>query len=181
MKVFEYRDLLLAVWWDPTPGFFRARAWEEFGRTTPPVQIQFPFFDRRFVGNVDQLDSLDIKELQYVGARLFDSLFQGDILRLYLHLREQIRPAGSKLRIRLRVDPLVAARLPWEFLYDTRLESFLLDTEDTTLIRFFPQASEPSPVSFAQVLIWRSCSNSSSSPKRLRARSFALLSRRRLR
>jgi hypothetical protein len=44
------------------------------------------------------------------------------------------------------VDPLIAARLPWEFVYDTRLESFLLNTEDTTLIRFHPQQSEPSSV-----------------------------------
>jgi predicted MPP superfamily phosphohydrolase len=32
------------VWWDPTPGFFTAKAWEEFGRSTPPVQIQLPFY-----------------------------------------------------------------------------------------------------------------------------------------
>ncbi len=169
MRVFEYRDLLVAVWWDPTPGFFRARAWEEFGRTTSPVQIQFPFFDRRFVANVDQLDKLDIKELQYVGAGLFDSLFQGEILRLYLHLREQIRPAGSKLRIRLKVDPAIAARLPWEFLYDKRLESFLLDTEDTTVIRFFPQESEPSPVAVRlplRVLLAAACPSDSEGASR---------------
>ena len=58
MKAFEYRDLLVAVWWDPTPGFFTAKAWEEFGRSTPPVQIQLPFYDRQFVGNVDRLDRL---------------------------------------------------------------------------------------------------------------------------
>jgi len=118
MRAFEYRDLLVGVWWDPAPGFFTAKAWEDYGRSTPSVQIQLPFQDRQFVSYVDGLDRLGSKELRYVGARLFDSLFQGDILRLYRHLREQIGPAGSNLRIRLRLDPPIVARLPWECLYD---------------------------------------------------------------
>lgn len=146
MKAFEYRDLLVAVWWDPAPGFFTARAWEEFGRSTPPIQIQLPFYDRQFVRNVDQLDGLNAQELKYVGAKLFDALFQGDILRLYLHLREQARPAGSRLRIRLRLDPLIAGRLPWECLYDTRHNSFLLSSDETTLVRFVEEKHEPGPI-----------------------------------
>jgi hypothetical protein len=116
--------LLVAVFWDPTPGFFSARASEEFGRSTPAVQVQFPFYDRRFISYVDRLDGLSPDELRYVGARLFDSLFQGDILRLYLHLQEQVRPTESKLRVRLRIDPPIVARLPWECLYDTRQSGF---------------------------------------------------------
>ncbi len=146
MRAFEYRDFLVAVWWDPTPGFFTARAWEEFGRSTPPIQIQLPFYDRDFVSYVDRLSELNSNQLQYVGAKLFDSLFRGDILRLYLHLREQARPTESKIRIRLRIDPPIAARLPWECLYDTRHDNFVLNSDETTLVRYSEQANEPPPV-----------------------------------
>ena len=146
MRAFEYRDFLVAVWWDPTPGFFTARAWEEFGRSTPPIQIQLPFYDREFVSCIDRLGELSPKQLQYVGSRLFESLFQRDILRLYLHVREQARPTESKIRIRLRIDPPIAARLPWECLYDTRHGDFVLNSDETTLVRYYEQPNEPSPI-----------------------------------
>ncbi len=114
MKGLEHQDLLLAVWTDPTPGFYSAVGWDEFGRSTLPVQIHMPFDDPRFVGYVDHLDELNPEELQYVGARLFDTLFQGDLLRLYIHLREQTRPTETRLLIRLKIDPPNVARLPWE-------------------------------------------------------------------
>ncbi len=101
MVSFEYRDLLVAVWSDETPGFFRARAEEEFGRSTPPVRIYLPFDDRWFVQYADNVSDLNPRELHYVGARLFDSLFQDEILRLYIHLLQQIRNTGARLRVRL--------------------------------------------------------------------------------
>ncbi len=78
MKEMEHQDLLIAVWTDPTPGFYSAVGWDEFGRSTPPVQLRMPFDDPRFIDCVDRLEELGPEELQYVGARLFDSLFQGD-------------------------------------------------------------------------------------------------------
>ena len=143
----EYRDLLVGLWRDPTPGFFTARAWEEFGRSTPALQIYLPFDDRRFVDYVDHLSELNPRELQYVGARLFDSLFQGEILRLYVHLREQLQASGANLRVRLRLDPPMVGRLPWECLYDTRHQSFLAASEETTLVRFVTEAKEAAPAS----------------------------------
>lgn len=143
---FEYRDLLVRVWTDPVPGFFTARAWEEFGRSTPPVQIRLPLDDRQFIAYVDRLGELNAVEMQYVGARLFDALFQGDILRLYVHLREQLQPAGERLRVRLEIDPPIAARLPWECLYDTREGSFLGSRQETTLVRYLESATAPKAV-----------------------------------
>ena len=139
MKELEYQDLLLGVWTDPTPGFYSAAGWDEFGRSTPPVQIRMPFDDPRFVGYVDTLEELNPEQLQYVGARLFDSLFQGDLLRLYIHLREQTRPTETQLLIRLKIDPPNVARLPWECLYDTRRATFLGNSSETTLVRFVEQ------------------------------------------
>jgi len=147
MKELEYRDLLLTVWTDPTPGFYSAAGWDEFGRSTPPLQIHMPFDDPRFVGYVDTLDELNPEQLQYVGARLFDSLFQGDLLRLYVHLCEQTRPTETQVLIRLKIDPPNVARLPWECLYDTREAKFLSMNSDVTLVRYVaPRAGEPQPV-----------------------------------
>jgi hypothetical protein len=140
----DYRDLLVAVWSDETPGLFRARAEEEFGRVTPPTRIYLPFDDRWFVQYADRLEELNSRELHYVGARLFDSLFQEEILRLYVHLLEQTRNTGARLRVRLAIDPPVVARLPWECLYDTRNGAFLSSSTDITLVRYVrPPGQEP--------------------------------------
>lgn len=147
MVSFEYRDLLIAVWSDETPGLFRARAEEEFGRATPPARIYLPFDDRWFVQYADNVEDLNPRELHYVGARLFDSLFQDEILRLYVHLLQQIRNTGTKLRVRLALDPPLVARLPWECLYDTRNGAFLNSTSEVTLVRYIrPSAQEPPAV-----------------------------------
>jgi hypothetical protein len=144
MGTVEYRDLLVAVWSDETPGFFAAKAQEEFGRSTAPMRVYLPFDDRWFVQYADRLDELNTRELHYVGARLFDSLFQGEILRLYVHLLEQIRNTGARLRIRLQIEPPIVARLPWECLYDTRNGVFFGATTDMTLVRYRPPSgAEP--------------------------------------
>ena len=147
MVAIEYRDLLVAVWADESPGFFRAKAEDEFGRTTPAVRVYLPFDDRWFVQFADHLEELSAKELHYVGARLFDSIFQGEILRLYVHLIEQVRNTGARLRVRLKLEPEIVARLPWECLYDTRHRTFFSASNDVTLVRFQqPRAKEPPSV-----------------------------------
>ena len=153
MDSIEYRDLLVAVWADESPGLFRAKAEEEFGRTTPTARIYLPFDDRWFIQFADRAGELSSRELHYVGARLFDSLFQGEILRLYVHLLEQVRNTGAKLRVRLKLEPPIVARLPWECLYDTRNGTFLATFADATLIRYRPPAAlEPEPAPAAPPL-----------------------------
>jgi hypothetical protein len=147
MAAIEYRDLLVAVWAGESPGFFCAKAEDEFGRATPTTRIYLPFDDRWFVHFADRLEEQNAKELHYVGARLFDSLFQGDILRLYVHLLEQVRNTGARLRVRLKLDPPMVARLPWECLYDTRARTFLGTSSDVTLVRYRqPRGADPSTV-----------------------------------
>ncbi len=147
MLSIEYRDLFVSVWPDEIPGMFRAKAEEEFGRTTPSVRCYLPFDDRSFVRFADRLEELSSRELHYVGARLFDALFHGEILRLYVHLREQVRHTGARLRVRLKLEPTIVARLPWECLYDTREEKFLSTCRDVTLVRYVaPRARAPQPV-----------------------------------
>ena len=147
MVSIEYRDLLVAVWADESPGFFRAKAEDEFGRTTPTIRVYLPFDDPWFVQFADRLEELSAKELHYVGARLFDSIFQGEILRLYVHLLDQVRNTGARLRVRLKLEPAMVARLPWECLYDTRSRTFFSASGDVTLVRYRqPRAQEPPSV-----------------------------------
>lgn len=144
MDAGEYRDCLIGIWPDEIPGFFRAKALEEFGRSAGPVRVHLPFDDRWFVQYVERLETLNFRELHYVGARLFDAVFQGDILRLYVHILEQTRPSGQKLRLRLKLEPPMVARLPWECLYDTRNATFLSSSEYVSLVRYqSPTRSEP--------------------------------------
>ena len=139
--------------WPDVPGMFRARAEEEFGRRTPPVRCYLPFGDRSFVRCADRRNELSSQELHYVGARLFDALFHGEILRLYVHLLEQVRHTGCKLRVRLKLEPVMVARLPWECLYDTREAKFLSTSSEVTLVRYVaPQVAEPQPVVARQPL-----------------------------
>lgn len=147
MAAIEYRDFLVAVWADESPGLFCAKAEDEFGRSSPITKIYLPFDDRWFVQFADRLEELNAKELHYVGARLFDSLFQGEILRLYVHLLEQVRNTGARLRVRLKLDPPMVARLPWECLYDTRDRTFLGKSSDITLVRYRqPLGADPPTV-----------------------------------
>ncbi|HXV63302.1 MAG TPA: NACHT domain-containing protein [Vicinamibacteria bacterium] len=140
----DYRDMFVSLWADETPGLFSARALEEFGRSTPRTRIYLPFDDRWFVQYADHLGELNARELHYVGARLFDSLFQGDILRLYIHLLDQVRSSGARLRITLAIEPSIVARLPWECLYDTKNGVFASAWDDVALVRYVaPAESEP--------------------------------------
>ncbi len=164
MLSIEYRDLLVSVWPDEMPGMFRARAEEEFGRRTPTVHCYLPFDDRSFVQFADRLDELNARELHYVGARLFDALFHGEILRLYVHLLEQARHTGATLRVRLKLEPMIVARLPWECLYDTRESKFLSTNSEVTLVRYVaPRVGEPQTVA-------RDAGGSRFRPSSLRAR-----------
>lgn len=143
----EYRDLYVTLWADESPGFFRARAQEEFGEKTEPLRVYLPFHDRWFIQYADSLGELNGRELHYVGARLFESLFRGEILRLYVHLLDQVRNTGARLRLRLAIEPPIVARLPWECLYDTRNEMFVTGSSDVTMVRYMtPAEREPASV-----------------------------------
>ena len=148
---------------------FRAKAEEEFGRRTLSVRCYLPFDDRSFVRFADRPDELSPRERHYVGARLFDALFHGETLRLYVHLLEQVRHTGAKMRVRLKLEPMIVARLPWECLYDTREAKFLSMNSDVTLVRYVAlRAREPQPVAPRHPLKVLLVAQSGSGPSRSR-------------
>jgi len=63
----------------------------------------------------------DIKNIQEIGTRLFDCLFQHDVYALYKEARETAqRTPGADLPIKLFVEPPELAYVPWETLFDKR-------------------------------------------------------------
>jgi CHASE2 domain-containing sensor protein len=80
---------------------------------------------------------LDAEFLRHFGGLLWDGLFSGDIRDLYRScLGEVQRDDSTGVRIRLCIDALEAAVLPWELLYDRSRDAFLATSTKTPLTRY---------------------------------------------
>ncbi len=75
--------------------------------------------------------------MKEVGGRLFDALFQGELLVCLERSLDEIRRRNATLRIKLR---LAAAPelldLPWEYLYHRRRNLFLSQSTTSSLVHF---------------------------------------------
>ena len=78
------------------------------------------------------------------GRRLADALLSGDVARAF---RDSLATAAAQdkdLRLRLRLDKVPEiATVPWEYLYDTRLDRFLTLSQDTPIVRLIASADRP--------------------------------------
>jgi tetratricopeptide (TPR) repeat protein len=75
---------------------------------------------------------------QQIGQQLFDSLFAGEVLKLYQQRLADVQKEAAKrkgLRIVLNLTVPELARLPWEFLYDTHRQRYLGFRPDTSIVR----------------------------------------------
>jgi tetratricopeptide (TPR) repeat protein len=89
-----------------------------------------------------------------LGQRLFDVLFQGDVLALYDRSARRARRERRPLLLKLQIDPTddLLVNLPWEYLYrpsqpGTGHGEFLTLYQDTPIIRYWPGA-EPRSLSY---------------------------------
>jgi hypothetical protein len=63
----------------------------------------------------------DVKNIQEIGTKLFDCLFQQEVYALYREsLAKAQRISGANLPIKLLVEPPELAYVPWETLFDKR-------------------------------------------------------------
>jgi hypothetical protein len=78
----------------------------------------------------------DDKEMVAFGTKLFDTLFQGDVRRLYDEARTRQARTSQRKRLDIVLTSMIPwiAEKPWEFAYDGGRESFLA-TEETNFIR----------------------------------------------
>jgi len=83
------------------------------------------------------------KEVQTFGALLYETLFEGEVERLFRQSLERLG-ADERLRLQLvfRPDAYDLAGIPWEFLYcpdsETRRGFFLATKTDVVLSRYLP-------------------------------------------
>jgi hypothetical protein len=80
----------------------------------------------------------DVEEVKDYGRRLFEALFQGDVLESFRENLLEIRgdrETGLRVRLRLSEAPELAT-VPWEYLYDRRLNRFLALDDETPIVRY---------------------------------------------
>ncbi len=84
--------------------------------------------------------STEERPVRELGSLLFDAIMTGDGRGLFAASRHQADREGRQLRVVLQVRPPELARLPWEFMFDSREEDYICLS--TALIRH-PQVLAP--------------------------------------
>jgi hypothetical protein len=87
---------------------------------------------------------VDVKDY---GRRLGDALLSGEVARAFRESLTTATSQGRDLRLRLRLDAVPDLDpVPWEYLYDTRLERFLALSQETPVVRLIDSADRPPAV-----------------------------------
>ncbi|MEZ5093658.1 CHAT domain-containing protein [Nocardioides sp.] len=82
------------------------------------------------------------------GGPLFEAIFSNELLLAWSRSQDEAREQGDGLRLRLRLNDAPAiAGLPWELLYDERVNAFIAQSERTPVVRFLDLPSPPRPIS----------------------------------
>jgi WD40 repeat protein/tetratricopeptide (TPR) repeat protein len=82
----------------------------------------------------------DERPVRQLGELLFDAVLAGDGRGMFAACRHQAAREGRQLRMVLQIRPPELARLPWEFLFDSREDDYVCLS--TPLIRY-PQVPTP--------------------------------------
>jgi formylglycine-generating enzyme required for sulfatase activity len=130
------------------------------GETQQPLEIPFPFNARDLERLQDKVEnallrsrmrsrralSPEEKVVRQFGHNLFETVFQGDVRGLFYESRLKADMAGMGIRLKLRLRPPEFARLPWEFLWDTRRKEYICLSSQTPIVRYLELARPIPPV-----------------------------------
>src|SRR3954447_1137085 len=96
-------------------------------------------------GNRRRLASDTELAVQGFGRELFDALISGDVRSRFDASVSEARRRGRPLRVRLRFDTASIASLPWEFLFDSRTQEYVVLSAKTPMVRYIelPDAVRP--------------------------------------
>jgi hypothetical protein len=156
---FTYLDFDLLI--EPgAQGGYRARVLRSPAGESAAVQFTLPFSPvelenlvlkvgraRRRTRGPGRPESAPLKEF---GGKLYGAVFQDELRDLLRSSLSQIRAQRVGMRLRLRLtDVPELAELPWEFLYDPRLNRFLAQSRHTPLVRYLDLPDPPHPLSVA--------------------------------
>ena len=153
---FSYEDFDLLI----EPGereHYRARVLRSPVGESSPVQFKVPFSPvelenfvlkvgrgRRGSRGPGRPESAPLKDF---GGKLYSAVFQDELRDMLLRSLSLTRERGVGLRLRLRLtDTPELAELPWEFLYDPRLNRFLAQSRRTPLVRYLDLPDPPHPL-----------------------------------
>ena len=152
---FTYQDFDLLIERGPPDGF-RARVLRSPTGESAFVQFFLPFSEvelenlvlkvgpsRRGTRGPGRPESTLLKDF---GGKLYGAVFTDELRDLLRSSLNQTRAQGVGLRLRLRLaDVPELANLPWEFLYDPRLNRFLAQSRHTPLVRYLDLPDPPQP------------------------------------
>ncbi len=91
--------------------------------------------------------SVEMEAARELGGKLFETVFSGDIRARFKSSLDIVygkKKTGLRLKLRLQDVPELA-EIPWEFLYDASLNRFLIQSNQTPIIRYLeiPEKTKP--------------------------------------
>ncbi|MGH7800757.1 MAG: CHAT domain-containing protein [Thermodesulfobacteriota bacterium] len=105
-----------------------------------------------------RIHSVEMEAARELGGKLFEAIFIGEVRAcIRSSLNEIYRQEGTGLRLKLRLQEVPElADLPWEFLFDSSLDRFLAQSNQTPIVRYIemPERIRPLNVNLPlQVLV----------------------------
>lgn len=87
--------------------------------------------------SVRRIEAPEMDAAKKFGARLFETVFEGQVQSRLMSSIDLARTQGAGLRIRLRLtDAPQLAGLPWEYLYNPGINNFLALSDSTPIVRY---------------------------------------------
>ena len=91
-----------------------------------------------------RLDSPEMEAAKRYGSRLFEAIFGDEVYACFHASLAAAQGEGKGLQVRLRVNAPELADLPWEYLYNPRLDQFISLAVATPVTRFL-ELAQPLP------------------------------------
>ena len=96
---------------------------------------------------VRRLESPEMEAARKFGGGLFEAVFSSEVRGRLRSSLNEARQQGAGLRFRLHLmDVPELAELPWEFLYDSTLDEFLVLSVQTPLVRYLDLPIKTAPL-----------------------------------
>lgn len=83
-----------------------------------------------------RIRSPEMEMVRQFGDKLFEAVFNDDVLNCYVSGQNEAKNRGAGLRMKLRLESPELINIPWEFLYDDSAGRFLALFEDTPVVRY---------------------------------------------
>ncbi len=97
-------------------------------------------------GGIRRISSPEMEIVREFGAKLFETIFAGDIRTCLISSENEAKSGGNGLRVKLRLESPELINIPWEFLYDKSQGRFLALFEKTPIVRYIDVLSRVEPL-----------------------------------